>query len=88
MRRPARRALVTLVVLAAAAAAALDGVNVAALGLMAGVTWQLGRAAIIDPFTIVLALVSLGLVLRTRLNSAWIVLGGAALGFVFKFLVP
>ncbi|MCH7626117.1 MAG: chromate efflux transporter [Chloroflexi bacterium] len=70
------------------AGAALDGVNVAALGLMAGVTWQLGRAAIIDPFTIALALVSLGLVLRTRLNSAWIVLGGAALGFAFKFLVP
>ena len=70
------------------AAAALDGVNVAALGLMAGVTWQLGRAAIIDPFTIVLALVSLGLVFRTKLNSAWIVLGGAALGFAFKFLLP
>ena len=86
------------------AAAALDGVNVAALGLMAGVTWQLGRAAIIDtstgvtwhlgrtaiidPFAAVLGLVSLGLVLRTRLNSAWIVVGGAALGFAFKFFVP
>ena len=66
----------------------MDGVNVAALGLMAGVTWQLGRAAIVDPFTIVLALVSLGLVLRTKLNSAWIVLGGAALGFAFRFLLP
>lgn len=67
--------------------AALDGVNVASLGLMAGVAWQLGRAAIVDPFTIALGLASLALVARTRLNSAWLVLGGAAAGLVFRLVL-
>ena len=63
-------------------AALLDGVNAAALGLMAAVTWELGRAAIIDPLTIGLALVSGLLLFLFRVNSAWLVLGGAALGLV------
>jgi chromate transporter len=54
----------------------LDGVNVAALGLMAGVTWELGRAAIIDGVTAVLAAIALVLLIRYKLNSAWLVLGG------------
>jgi chromate transporter len=66
---------------------ALDGINVAALGLMAGVTYQLGRAAVVDIFTAVLAIAALVVVLRTKLNSAWIVLGGAVLGFGYSFLI-
>ncbi len=62
------------------AAAFLDGVNVASLGLMVVVTAQLGRAAIVDRATAVLAVVGLLLLLRFRLNSAWLVLGGAAVG--------
>lgn len=58
----------------------LDGVNAASLGLMAVVTWQLGRSALIDGFTIALALVSAVLVFRYRINSAWWVLAGALLG--------
>ena len=58
----------------------LDGVNVAALGLMAAVTWQLGRASIIDPFTIVLGLVAALLLFRFKINTTWLVLGGAAAG--------
>jgi len=58
----------------------LDGVNVAALGLMAAVTWQLGRASFVDPFTIALGLVAALLLLRYKLNTTWIVLGGAAAG--------
>ena len=58
----------------------LDGVNVASLGLMATVTWQLGRAALVDWVTVSLALVATVLVFRLRLNSAWLVLGGAVLG--------
>jgi chromate transporter len=63
----------------------LDGVNVAALGLMAGVTWQLGREAIIDAPTALLFLVALGVLLRFRLNSAWIVLAGAGAGLVLSW---
>lgn len=68
------------------AATALDGVNVVSLALMAGVAWQLGRASIIDPFTIVLAAIALVLVLRTRLNSAWFVAGGGALGITYQWV--
>jgi chromate transporter len=62
--------------------ALLDGVNVASLGLMAAVTWQLGVAALVDPLTVVLALVAAILLLRFRVNSTWLVLGGAAIGLV------
>ncbi|MDP8927294.1 MAG: chromate transporter [Actinomycetota bacterium] len=58
----------------------LDGVNAAALGLMAGVLIQLGADAINDPLTALLA-VATGLALwRTQLNSAWLVLAGALAG--------
>jgi chromate transporter len=65
----------------------LDGVNVAAVALMAAVTWQLARAALVDAFTALLALAAAGLLLATRVNSAWLVLGGAAAGLVYRRLV-
>jgi putative chromate ion transporter len=68
------------------AGALLDGVNVASLGLMAAVTWQLGRAAIIDPLTIVLALAALAAIFRFKVNSFWLVVGGALAGLL-RFLV-
>jgi chromate transporter len=64
----------------------LDGVNVASLGLMATVTWQLGRAALVDWVTVSLALIATVLVFRLRLNSAWLVLGGAVLGLGVRLL--
>jgi chromate transporter len=67
-------------------AALLDGVNASALALMAGVTLELGQAALVDPLTILLALAALVLLLRTELNSAWLVLGGGAVGMVARFL--
>jgi chromate transporter len=51
---------------------------------MAVVTWQLGAAALVDWLTILLALVAAGLLLKYRLNSAWLVLGGAAAGLIAK----
>lgn len=62
------------------ASAALDAVNAASLALMAAVTWQLGRAAIVDVPTAVIALVGAVLLFRFRLNSAWLVLAGGAVG--------
>src|SRR5262245_29133889 len=58
----------------------LDGVNAASLSLMAVVTWQLGRAAVVDWWTIALLATSLILLMRYRLNSAWLVVGGALIG--------
>jgi chromate transporter len=66
----------------ATAAAFLDGVNVASLALMAAVSYQLGRAAIADWLTIGLTIASAVLLLRFRVNSAWLVLGGALVGIV------
>jgi chromate transporter len=73
-------------------AALLDGVNVASLGLMAAVTIQLGRAALIDDprrlfaspaaaaVATLVALVAAVLLLRTRVNSVWLVAAGAVVG--------
>lgn len=58
----------------------LDGVNVAALGLMAAVTWQLGRAALIDPLTVAVAILTAALLFRFKVNSAWLVIGGGIIG--------
>lgn len=64
----------------------LDGVNAAALGLMAAVTWQLGQASLIDPLTIILAILSLALLLRFNLNSTWVIAAGALIGLI-RFLL-
>ncbi len=62
------------------AGAFLDGVNVASLALMAVVTAQLGRAAIRDVPTALFGVVSAALLLRYKLSSTWLILGGAAGG--------
>jgi chromate transporter len=58
----------------------LDGVNAGALALMAVVAWQLGRAAVVDVTTGVLAVAGAVLLLRLRLDSTWLILAGAGLG--------
>jgi chromate transporter len=70
------------------AGAVLDGVNVAALALITVVTWQLFRAAVVDWTTLVLAGVSFFLLIRYRVNSIWLVLGGAAIGVGATLLRP
>jgi chromate transporter len=91
----------------------LDGVNVAAIGLMAGVTWDLARAALavgpfspapvstiagfvgallgglpgallasVDPLAVAIAAVAAVLLVRWKVNSAWLVLGGAVIGLL------
>jgi chromate transporter len=64
------------------AGAFLDGVNVASLALMGGVTWALARAAVVDAFTAVLAVAGALILFRYRVNSGWLVAGGAALGLL------
>lgn len=59
----------------------VDGVNAASLGLLADVATQLGRAAIVDVGSAALAMVSLGLLLGNRVNSVWLMLGGATVGW-------
>jgi chromate transporter len=66
----------------ATASAFLDGVNAAALALMAAVTWQLGLASLVDVPTITRSLASLLLLVHLKVNSIWLVLGGALLGLL------
>jgi chromate transporter len=60
--------------------AALDGVNAASLALMAVVTWQLGRAALVDWTTIIIAVSSAILIVVFRVSSTWLILAGGAAG--------
>ncbi|HLE23897.1 MAG TPA: chromate efflux transporter [Anaerolineales bacterium] len=64
----------------------LDGVVAASLGLMAAVTLELGRAALIDPATIVTAAAALFLLLRYKVNSTWMIAGGAVVGVLVQAL--
>jgi chromate transporter len=57
----------------------LDGVIIASLGLMAGVTVQLARVSLVDGFTIVLGAFSFVLLYRYKINTTWLILGGALL---------
>src|SRR5204863_170743 len=80
-------------------AALLDGVNAAALGLMAAVTVTLARAALLvhrqsgpfDPpasvLAMVLAGVALAVLVRWKVNSAWLVLAGGLIGVVYRLAV-
>jgi chromate transporter len=65
----------------------LDGANVTSLGLMAGVSWQLSIAAFIDPFTIGLAVIAAIFILRTKINSIWLILAGALSGLLYTTIV-
>ena len=62
----------------------LDGVKVASFALMALVCWQLGRAALIDVTSVVLALASGALLLRWPSSSTWLVLGSGVAGALVR----
>ncbi|MBB2909603.1 chromate transporter [Streptosporangium becharense] len=66
--------------------ALLDGVNAAALALMAGVTLQLGHTSLVDPLTWALTGGALLVLWRTRLNSAWLIAAGAGVGLAAVLL--
>ncbi len=65
----------------------LDGINAASLGLMAAVAIQLGRSVIIDPFTIFIAVAALFIVIRFKVSSVWLVLGGGLFGGIYKLIM-
>ena len=64
------------------AGAFLDGVNAASLALMTVVTWELGRAALVDPLTVILAVVSGVILIRFSINPVWFVVAGGLIGLV------
>jgi chromate transporter len=64
----------------------LDGVNAAAVALMASVTLTLGRATLVDPWTWSIAILSALILLRFKLNATWLIVAGAAVGVVLHAL--
>ena len=66
------------------AAAALDGINAASLALMAVVSFHLARAALLDVTTVAIAALTLLILIDGRINSAWLVAAGAALGLLLR----
>jgi chromate transporter len=64
------------------AGAFLDGVNVGAVALMLAVTLQLARAAMVDFLTAGIAALSAFALIYFRINSAWLIGGGALVGLI------
>ena len=62
----------------------LDGVNPAAIGLMAGVTVVLARAALVDIPTWAVGGVAAVLIVRFRVSSTWLIGLGAGVGVVAR----
>ena len=60
----------------------LDAVNVAAVALMVAVTLDLGRATLVSWPAWLIALAAAVLALRFKVNAAWLVLGGAVVGWL------
>ena len=58
----------------------------ASLALMAVVTFHLAKAALTDWLTLLLAVSASFLLLCHRVNSAWLVLGGAGVGVAMSIL--
>lgn len=67
-------------------AALLDGIVAASLGLMAAVTVDLARQSIVDIPTALLAVSAIVLLIRYRVNSTWLIIGGALIGLAVSLL--
>ena len=66
------------------ASSMLDGEVVGSLALMGVVAWQLGRAAIVDVPTLVIAIISAILLLTLRINSAWLIVAAGVFGWLYR----
>jgi chromate transporter len=62
----------------------LDGVNAAALGLIAAVTVQPVGSSLTDLYTIFIAIISLLLLLRYKINSTWLITSGTFAGLILS----
>lgn len=62
----------------------IDGVNAASFALLVKVSFDLAQGSLVDVPTILLGIVSLGLIYRFKqLNSGWLILSAGVLGYLF-----
>jgi chromate transporter len=66
----------------ATTSAFLDGVNAAAIGLIVAVAVQLSQDALTDWVAMIIAVAAFVVLLRFKINSAWLILAGAGVGFL------
>jgi chromate transporter len=65
----------------------LDGVNVASIAIIADICLKMGKEALIDWRSLVIAAISLAIVFGfNKINTAFVVLGSSALGYLLSFL--
>ncbi len=64
----------------------LDGVNIASLGLMAVVSVKLGLNALVDWMTLIIFIAASALLLKTKVNSVWLIMAGGLVGWAAHFL--
>ena len=65
----------------------LDGILPAVLGVIFVVAWRLGQDALVDPFSVIVALVAGVALVRWRLDSVIVILIAAAFGYAWKILL-
>ncbi|MBI5350756.1 MAG: chromate efflux transporter [Chloroflexi bacterium] len=65
-----------------AASAFIKGVNAAVVGLIGATLISLGRAAMIDPVTIVVCLAAFIVLLRFKIDSTWLIAAGGMIGLL------
>jgi len=53
---------------------------------MAAVTIQLARVSLVDPLTIILAVLSAAALFLLRINSTWLIAGGGVVGLVYGLI--
>lgn len=68
--------------------AVLDGVVSAAIGLMGAVALFLGQAALVDIPAVAAAGIAFALLWFTKINSIWLIVGGAVFGIVVQLALP
>lgn len=59
----------------------LESVVLASSGLLLAAAIPLAKAAVVDPVTVLIALSTIGLMLKTKLDSLWIILGAAVTAY-------
>jgi len=65
----------------------LDGVNIASLGLMAVVSFKLGIASLTDGLAIGIFIVSIFVLIKYKVNSAWVIVAGGLVGWISSFIM-
>jgi chromate transporter len=63
----------------------LDGINAASIALMDAVAGKLGYETLVSLPAVLIFLISALLLIRFKINSTWLILGGSLLGTIVSF---